>query len=115
MEMKKGRKNSPPLTTFTLFTLLCVLTFLIINREYSNRQYLSLFLISFVYFSYFLANYLSSIARSLLPKKNKTLEKNLLGFAIWFLFSSIYFGFVYQFYPLFGFLAGISHLCDGHN
>lgn len=36
------------------------------------------------------------------------MEKNLLGFAIWFLISSIIFGFVYQFYPLLGVWDGLS-------
>lgn len=107
---KRRRTPPPPMTNSTPFILFCVQTLLIlfntfgvIYRAYSISQYSFLSFVFFVYFSYFLANYLSSIYQS---QKN-SLEKKLLGLGIWFLISSIIFGFVYQFYPLFGFLAGL--------
>lgn len=101
------------MTNSTSFTLQCVQTLLIIfnfiatiYRAYSNSQYSFLAFIFFIYFSAYLANNLSSTYRSI-QSKNKSFEKSLLGFAIWFLYSSIIFGFVYQFYPFFGFWAGL--------
>ncbi|CAN4114832.1 unnamed protein product [Withania somnifera] len=100
------------MTNSTPFTLVCVQTLLIIfntvsviYRAYTNRHYSFLAFILFVYFNSFLAYYLLTIYRSL-PSKNKSLEKTLLGFTIWFLISSVIVGFVYQFYPVFGFWAG---------
>lgn len=101
------------MTNFSPFTLSCVQTFLVIlnvigstYRAYFNSHYSFLAFILFVYFGAFLIYYLSSIYRSL-PPKHKSLEKSLLGFTIWFLVSSIIFGFVYQFYPLFGFWTSL--------
>ncbi|MCD9638288.1 hypothetical protein HAX54_022161 [Datura stramonium] len=112
------RRRSPNTTHMTdstvPFTLVCVQNLLIIfntvsmiYKTYINSQYSLLAFVLFIYFSSFLAFYLSSIHQSL-PLEKHSLEKSLLGFVIWFLFSSITFGFVYQFYPLFGFWAGLS-------
>lgn len=109
----KRRTPTISMTNSTSFTLQCVQTLLIIfnfiatiYRAYSNSQYSFLAFIFFIYFSAYLANNLSSTYRNI-QSKNKSFEKSLLGFAIWFLYSSIIFGFVYQFYPFFGFWAGL--------
>ncbi|KAI8008911.1 hypothetical protein LOK49_LG07G01209 [Camellia lanceoleosa] len=67
---------------------------------YSRSDYALLFFIVFAY-SAFLLLVRCILAYQKLPPHEKSIKKNLLKFAIWFLYSSIMFGVVFQFGPYF--------------
>ncbi|KAL3339007.1 hypothetical protein AABB24_027894 [Solanum stoloniferum] len=77
-----------------------------IYRAYIHEQYSFLVFILFVYFSFFLLLYFSYVYRRF-PLKEKSLHKEIIGLVIWFLYSAIIFGFVFQFSPILGFLAAL--------
>ncbi|KAL7184693.1 hypothetical protein ACSBR2_026773 [Camellia fascicularis] len=67
---------------------------------YSQSDYALLFFIVFAY-SAFLLLVRCILAYQKLPPHEKSIKKNLLKFAIWFLYSSIMFGVAFQFGPYF--------------
>ncbi|CAL5372036.1 unnamed protein product [Camellia sinensis] len=69
-------------------------------RAYSRSDYALLFFIVCAYSAFLLLDR-CSLAYQKLPPHEKSIKKNLLKFAIWFLFSSIMFGVVFQFGPYF--------------
>ncbi|MCE2055246.1 hypothetical protein HAX54_042272 [Datura stramonium] len=77
-----------------------------IYRAYIREQYSLLAFILFVYFSFFLLLYFSYVYRRF-SSKEKSLQKDIIGLVIWFLYSAIMFGFVYQFSPILGFSAAL--------
>ncbi|WMV23618.1 hypothetical protein MTR67_017003 [Solanum verrucosum] len=77
-----------------------------IYRAYIHEQYSLLAFILFVYFSFFLLLYFSYAYRRF-PSQEKSLHKDIIGLVIWFLYSAIIFGFVFQFSPILGFLAAL--------
>ncbi|GMP68738.1 hypothetical protein CsSME_00028256 [Camellia sinensis var. sinensis] len=71
-----------------------------ICNAYSRSDYALLFFIVFAY-SAFLLLVRCILAYQKLPPHEKSTKKNLLKFAIWFLYSSIMFGVACQFGPYF--------------
>ncbi|KAL7184692.1 hypothetical protein ACSBR2_026772 [Camellia fascicularis] len=69
-------------------------------RAYSRSDCALLFFIVFAY-SAFLLLVRCILAYQKLPPHEKSIKKNLLKFAIWFLYSSIMFGVAFQFGPYF--------------
>lgn len=77
-----------------------------IYRAYIHKQYSLLAFILFVYLSFFLLLYFSYVYRSF-PSMGKSLHKEIIGFVIWFLYSAIMFGFVFQFSSILGFVVAL--------
>lgn len=78
-------------------------TMVIIFRAYVNRQYSLLAFIFFMYSGFFLLDYFSFVYHRLSADQKSQRYKDMLGLAIWFLFSVMMFGLVYQLAPLFSF------------
>ncbi|CAL5367945.1 unnamed protein product [Camellia sinensis] len=76
-------------------------------RAYSQSDYSMVAFIFFIYLSFLLLQYCLS-AYQRLPPDQDSLTKDLLKFAVWFLFSAMIFGFAYQFAPLISLVAAIS-------
>ncbi|KAF3654328.1 hypothetical protein FXO37_16546 [Capsicum annuum] len=85
-----------------IFLLMAFNIFGTIYRAYIHEQYSLLAFILFVYITFFLLVYLSYVYRGF-SSKEKSLHKDIIGLVIWFLYSAIMFGFVFQFSPLLGF------------
>nr|GLL18693.1 hypothetical protein TEA_016341 [Ipomoea trifida]GMC59413.1 putative cytochrome C oxidase-like subunit III [Ipomoea batatas] len=103
-ENDSGRKcKMVPAIAHLLFTVSN--TMVIIFRAYVNRQYSLLAFIFFMYSAFFLLDYFSFVYHrlSLSADQKSQRYKDMLGLAMWFLFSAMMFGLVYQLGPLFPF------------
>nr|GMC67298.1 putative cytochrome C oxidase-like subunit III [Ipomoea batatas] len=103
-ENDSGRKcKMVPAIAHLLFTVSN--TMVIMFRAYVNRQYSLLAFIFFMYSAFFLLDYFSFVYHrlSLSADQKSQRYKDMLGLAIWFLFSAMMFGLVYQLGPLFPF------------